>query len=53
MMEHYFVVAGIERTSKLRLFRGIIHAKDGDRLRSAGSLSYTRTSPRQAVTVGF
>ena len=42
MMERYFVAAGIERGSKLRLFRGIVHAKDGDRLRSAGSLSYTR-----------
>ena len=32
MMEHYFVAAGIERSSKLRLFRGIVHDKDGDRL---------------------
>ena len=42
MMERYVVVAGIERSSKLRLFRVIVHAKDDDCLRSAGSLSYTR-----------
>ena len=42
MVERYLALAGISRDSKLRLFRGIVHAKGGDRLRSSGSLSYTR-----------
>lgn len=42
MVERYFTLAGLSHTSKLRLFRGIVHAKSGDRLRSSGSLSYTR-----------
>ena len=29
-------------TSKLHLFRGIVHSKKGDHLRASGSLSYTR-----------
>ena len=28
-------------SSSLHLFRGIVHAKGGDRLRASGSLSYT------------
>ena len=42
IMECYFVAAGIGLSSKLRLFRGIVHAKDGDHLQSAGSLNCTR-----------
>ena len=42
MLERYFALAGMSSTSKLRLFHGIVHAKAGDRLRSSGSLSYTR-----------
>ena len=42
MVERYLAPAGISRDSKLRLFRGIVHAKGGDCLRSSGSLSYTR-----------
>ncbi len=37
-------MAGIPLTSssKLRLFRGIVHAKAGDFLRESGTVSYTR-----------
>ena len=42
MMERYFAVASISPTSRLRLFRGITHTKQGERLRPSGSLSYTR-----------
>ena len=42
MLERYFTLTGLSTTSKLRLFRGIVHTKAGDRLRASGSLSYTR-----------
>ena len=42
MLECYFAMAGLSASSKLHLFRGIIHVKAGDHLRAAGSLSYTR-----------
>ena len=42
MTDRYFALAGLSHSSKLRLFRSIVHAKSGDWLRSAGSLSYTR-----------
>ena len=42
ILERYFAKAGLSTSSKLRLFRGIVHAKAGDHLRAAGSLSYTR-----------
>ena len=42
MMERYFALAGLSHTSKLHLFRGIVHSKKGDHLRASGSLSYTR-----------
>ena len=42
MLERYFALAGLSHASQLRLFRGIVHTKGGDRLRASGSLSYTR-----------
>ena len=42
MLEHYYDMAALPKLSKLRLFRGIVVTKSGERLRSQGSLSYTR-----------
>ena len=42
MLERYFSFAGLSHSSKLRLFRGIVHTRKGGRLRASGSLSYTR-----------
>ena len=42
MMERYIAMAQISSSSKLRLFRGIVHTKKGQRLRPSGTLSYTR-----------
>ena len=41
MLERYFSMATLTKESKLRLFRGIISTKNGERLRSQGGLSYT------------
>ena len=42
MLERYFSMAVLTKESKLRLFRGIISTKNGERLWSQGGLSYTR-----------
>ena len=42
MLERYYELASLSTVSKLRLFRGIVVTKSGQRLRSQGSLSYTR-----------
>ena len=42
MLERYFTQADLSHCSTLRLFRGIVHSKQGERLRPSGSLSYTR-----------
>ena len=42
MLERYYSMAALPKQSKLRLFRGIVVTKSGERLRSQGSLSYTR-----------
>ena len=42
MMERYFAMASLAHSSSLPLFRGITRTKNGERLRSSGSLSYTR-----------
>ena len=42
MMERYFSQAKLSQASALLLFRGITHTKHGEKLRSAGGLSYTR-----------
>lgn len=42
MIERYIAMASISLSSKLCLFRGIVHKKTGEQLRAAGSLSYTR-----------
>ena len=42
MMEKYYVSASLSHSSSLPLFRGITRTKNGERLRSAGGLSYTR-----------
>ena len=42
MVERYIAMASISLSSELRLFRGIVHTKTGERLRASGSLSYTR-----------
>ena len=42
MLEWYFNMASLSQQSKLRIFRGIVVSKSGERLHSQGSLSYTR-----------
>ena len=42
MMERYMLMAGISTGSSARLFRAIVHTKKGEKLRSSGTLSYTR-----------
>ena len=42
MMERYFAMAQLSHSSQLAVFRGITRTKSGERLRSSGSLSYTR-----------
>ena len=42
MLERYYEMASISKESKLRLFHGIISTARGERLRSQGSISYTR-----------
>lgn len=42
MMERYFLQAKLSHASSLLLFRGITRTKHGEKLRSAGGLSYTR-----------
>ena len=42
MLERYYTMAALSTQSKLHLFRGIVVTKNGERLRSQGSLSYTR-----------
>ena len=39
MLERYDAMASISKESKLRLFRGIVSTKSGERLRSQGSSS--------------
>ena len=41
MLERYFNMASLSQQSKLRIFRGIVVSKSGERLCSQGSLSYT------------
>ena len=42
MMEKYYATASLSHSSSWPLFRGITRTKSGERLRSTGSLSYTR-----------
>ena len=42
MLERYYAMGLITKDAKLRLFRGITSTRVGERLRSHGSLSYTR-----------
>ena len=42
MIEHYYKLGEIAHDSSLPLFRGVTSTKHGQRLRVAGSLSYTR-----------
>ena len=42
MLERYVALAKIDLASELKLFRGIINSKYGERLRKSGGLSYTR-----------
>ena len=42
MLRRYFTLAVIDATSSLFLFRAICVSKNGERLRSSGSLSYSR-----------
>ena len=44
MLERYIAAAGISLSSKLHLFRGILNTKKGERLKQAGSLSYTKNA---------
>ena len=41
MMERYCLMGEVDHTSQAKLFRGIVHAKSGERLRKDGGLSYT------------
>ena len=42
MLERYYAMAALPNQSRLRVFRGIVVTRSGERLRSQGSLSYTR-----------
>ena len=42
MLERYYTMAALSTQSKLRLFWGIVVTRNGECLRSQGSLSYTR-----------
>lgn len=42
MLQRYMSMAELSTSSTLRLFRGITRCKKGERLRSSGTLSYTR-----------
>ena len=42
LLERYYGLAAITRESRLKLFRGIMATKSGERLRSQGGLSYTQ-----------
>ena len=42
MLERYLFLASLSRSSPLPQFQGIVHTKKGERLRAAGSISYTR-----------
>ena len=42
MLERYYSLAALPKQSKLRLFRGIVATRNGQRLHSQGLLSYTR-----------
>ena len=42
MLERYYAMGSITKDAKLRLFRGITSTRVGERLRSHGSLNYTR-----------
>ena len=42
MMESYFRLGHLNVGSHDRVFRAVIHAKDGERLRKSGGLSYSR-----------
>ena len=42
MLERYYAMGSITKDAKLRLFRGITSTRGGERLRSHGSLNYTR-----------
>eukprot|EP00731_Ephydatia_muelleri_P035751 Em0155g6a len=41
MMERYCLMGEVDHSSQAKLFRGIVHAKSGERLRKEGGLSYT------------
>ena len=41
MMERYCLMGEVDHSSQAKLFRGIVHAKSGERLRKDGRLSYT------------
>lgn len=56
MLERYFHIASIVHTFRLPLFRGIVHSKNGEHLRAAGGLSYTRMRElflKKIVKLGF
>ena len=42
MLERYYALAQTTSSDERYLFRGIVHTKKGERLREAGSISYTR-----------
>ena len=42
MMERYFVMGGVSSGSSEKLFRGIVHTKQGEKLRASGGISYSR-----------
>ena len=41
-MKWYIGMVGLSIESSEKLFRGIVHTKEGDKLRKSGGLSYTR-----------
>ena len=42
MLEQYVCIAAIDQKSELRLFRGLVHTRNGTKLRKCGTISYTR-----------
>ena len=42
MMTRYFDMAGLTVQSSEKVFRGIVHTREGEKLRKSGGISYTR-----------
>ena len=52
MMKWYIGMAGLSIESSEKLFRGIVHTKEGDKLRKSGGLSYTQMRDGKDDAIG-